>query len=217
MKDELEGFLREQVLTTDVFCFQEADPKFQKYTSEILKDFALFWQEKLFVRDVFFEQTTFVKKSLTSLENLPLMNENENLGLGIATKIKHGGTFINVANVHGISQPPEKLDCPERIEQSKILIEHFRELEGLKIIGGDFNLEPETQSIKMFEENGYRDLIKEFGIKTTRNELSWKNYPKRLYYSDYVFVGPGIKIKNFSVPNMEISDHLPMILEFETY
>jgi endonuclease/exonuclease/phosphatase family metal-dependent hydrolase len=66
----------------------------------------------------------------------------------------------------------------------------------------------------MFEENGYRDLIKEYKISTTRNRLAWEMYPdNKQLFSDYVFLSPGITINNFSVPDNEISDHLPMILE----
>ena len=68
----------------------------------------------------------------------------------------------------------------------------------------------------MFQKYGYLDLIKKFGIKTTRNEVAWENYPdNKQYFSDYVFVNPEAKIKSFSVPDLEISDHLPLILEIE--
>jgi len=34
-------------------------------------------------------------------------------------------------------------------------------------------------------------------------------------HSDYVFVSLEVKVKKFEVPNIEISDHLPLILDFE--
>jgi endonuclease/exonuclease/phosphatase family metal-dependent hydrolase len=86
----------------------------------------------------------------------------------------------------------------------------------MKIIGGDFNLLPETKSAQMFEENDYRSLIKEFRIRTTRNRLAWELYPNdKQYYADYVFVSPGVNVKEFSVPENEISDHLALILRVE--
>ena len=66
----------------------------------------------------------------------------------------------------------------------------------------------------MFEDNGYKNLIKEFKIPTTRNEISWAKYENKQLFADFVFVSPDVKITNFSVPNNEISDHLPLILEF---
>ena len=84
------------------------------------------------------------------------------------------------------------------------------------MIGGDFNLAPETKSIAMLTENGYRDLIKDFKIRTTRNRLAWEMYPEsKQYFSDYVFASPEVKVKEFTVPENEISDHLPLILDIE--
>jgi endonuclease/exonuclease/phosphatase family metal-dependent hydrolase len=34
-------------------------------------------------------------------------------------------------------------------------------------------------------------------------------------FADYIFITPDIKVKNFEVPDLEISDHLPMILDFD--
>lgn len=66
----------------------------------------------------------------------------------------------------------------------------------------------------MFEKNGYKDLIKDYKIPTTRNKVAWKMYPDNpQLYSDYVFVSSGIEVKSFSVIENEISDHLPLILE----
>ena len=91
---------------------------------------------------------------------------------------------------------------------------------GLKIIGGDFNLNPDTKSVKIFEEVGYKNLIMDFGIKNTRNEISWKQFQNKpgfvkQYFADYVFVSKDVKVRKFEVPYNEISDHLPQILEFE--
>lgn len=73
----------------------------------------------------------------------------------------------------------------------------------------DFNLEPETRSIKMLE-NGMKNLIKEFGIKFTHN----KELCPDDNISDYVIISEGIDVKKFKVPEVFVSDHLPLILEF---
>ena len=68
-------------------------------------------------------------------------------------------------------------------------------------------------------------LILENKIKTTRNFHAWRQAKEmvadgyRFYgeqkFADYVFVSKDVKVKNFEVPNIEISDHLPLILDFE--
>jgi endonuclease/exonuclease/phosphatase family metal-dependent hydrolase len=66
----------------------------------------------------------------------------------------------------------------------------------------------------MIEEDRWTNLIRNYGIKTTRNELTWKKYPDSpQYYADYVFIKNEISIKKFEVPRLLISDHEPMILE----
>jgi len=92
----------------------------------------------------------------------------------------------------------------------------LKNLPGVRIIVGAINVLPETQSIQMFGNAGYQDLIQLFNIPTTRNRLVWERFPDNpLYYSDYVFVDSNTTVKNFTAPTMEISDHLPMILEIQ--
>ena len=81
---------------------------------------------------------------------------------------------------------------------------------GKKILVGDFNLLPDTKSLKILEK-GMRNLIKEFKIKDTRGEL----YEKELRFADYALVSSDVMVLDFKVLNEKISDHLPLYLEFE--
>ena len=137
-------------------------------------------------------------------------------GVALHTQICADGKVVNICNVHGMPIPGDKLDNHARISQSTEIINYYRKLGGIKIIGGDFNLMPETTSVKMFEKNRYRDLIKDFRIPTTRNRLAWDRYPNHVIkFSDYVFVQPAASVRKFTVPDMEISDHLPLFLELD--
>lgn len=129
---------------------------------------------------------------------------------------------LTVCNIHGVSEPGNKLDCPERLAQSQKILDFINEQSGEKIIVGDFNLLPNTKSITMFEKAGFRNLIKEFSVQTTRGGLMRKLFPHYgtgpngwQEFADYAFVSSGIKSVKFSVPDVPISDHLPLILEFE--
>ena len=33
-------------------------------------------------------------------------------------------------------------------------------------------------------------------------------------FADYVFVSPDVNVESFSVPDIDISDHMPLVLEF---
>lgn len=139
-----------------------------------------------------------------------------------AIKVTIDGKALIICNLHGTPLPLNKLDDPNRLEQSKKIIDFVNQFEGEKIIVGDFNLMPETESIKMFETAGFKDLIKDFGIKTTRGNsirLIHPEYEHGPYgfqeFADYAFVTPQIEISKFEVPDIFISDHLPMIIEFK--
>lgn len=120
---------------------------------------------------------------------------------------------FTVTSIHGIWQG-HKDDSPERTNQSKRILELFESKNDPFIIIGDFNLRPENQCVSMLSER-LRNLVAENNIRTTRN----KNYENMERYQDYIadyaFTSPNIKVKDFRVLPDEVSDHNPLLLEFE--
>lgn len=130
-------------------------------------------------------------------------------------KLKMGTKSVLICHIKGKWFPGDKLDTPERIKQSEGILNFLKKHQEPKIICGDFNLLPETQSIKMLERS-MKNLIKEFNIATTRSKLNtYCGKPGDQKFADYVFVSPEVRILNFAVPKVAVSDHLPMILEFK--
>jgi len=115
-----------------------------------------------------------------------------------------------VADLHGLWNPAGKIDLPERLKQSQKTRKFLDKINGAKILCGDFNLLPETKSLKILE-TGMKNLIKEYGIKSTRSHF----YEKSDKFADYVLVSPEINVKDFKVLPEAISDHLPLMLEFD--
>ncbi|MBI2020337.1 endonuclease/exonuclease/phosphatase family protein [Candidatus Daviesbacteria bacterium] len=137
----------------------------------------------------------------------------------LATPLHHvqisiNGKNFHIFNFHGSAYPPDKLDSDNRLREAKRVWSILNRTMGAKILVGDFNLLPNTYLIKTLEKD-FRNLIKEFNIKRTRSNLSpyfkSSDFQK---FADYTFVSKGIEVKNFQVPNIQISDHLPIILEF---
>ncbi len=131
-----------------------------------------------------------------------------------------GRTPTTILTLHGNSQPSSKLDSPKRLEQSKRILDFLRERPGEKIVMGDFNLFPETESIRLIEREGYRNLVVENKIATTRGSHMRTLFPEYANgphgfqeFADYAFVSAGIVVTSFDVPDLPISDHLPMILK----
>lgn len=204
----------------------------------VLKDFSVFYFPTLFGYstespiekvdfDLKFGIAVFVKKSLKVTENKNyfiykdksiyfLKKDFSNL----ATPLQHiqittDRKILNIFNFHGTPFPAAKKDTSKRLSQSKKVKEIIDKINGAKILVGDFNLSLYTKSIIMLEDN-MKNLIKDFDVERTRSRLSlffnkW-NFQK---YADYTFVSPDIFVKSFEVPKVAVSDHLPMILEFE--
>jgi len=198
-------FVKENSLNTDIFCFQEVSPALFSELGEILFRHCGFSATG--------DKAIFVKNCL---KIAPVGKSDVSFLQVLRIKIKKKELFLG--NVHGKARPGHKLDTPARLRQSRKIIKLFLRYKGPKIIGGDFNLSPETKSIRIFEERGYWNLVKDFGVKSTRNRLVWDDLKKgeeKQYFADYVFVSPEVKVGSFSVPDIEISDHLPLILDFE--
>jgi endonuclease/exonuclease/phosphatase (EEP) superfamily protein YafD len=142
-----------------------------------------------------------------------MIQELEGVRAGVGSSMQwirvRGG--ITIAHVHGLWVAGTKDDTPERIEQSQNINAILNRMRGEKILIGDFNLNPDTKSIKLLEGN-MRNLVREYGITTTRSELSKASKGK---FADYAFVSAGVKLRKFSVLSAIVSDHLPLCLEIE--
>lgn len=213
----LKKFIRDQASDTDFFCFQEVPLQMKPVFENLLpKHKGVFGYKKLDVT-IDYGQAIFLRKDFSVKSSGKLLTKQEDLGILLYAQAIIPGGEIMLCNVHGVPLPGDKLDSPARLNQSESIVNFLSKIDGPKIIGGDFNLLPETKSIKILEEAGYVNLIKDFKVSTTRNRLSWGMFKKeeRQYFADYVFISEDVKVKSFSVPNVEISDHLPQILEFE--
>ena len=90
------------------------------------------------------------------------------------------------------------------------MIDFLKTVDGEVILCGDFNLLPDTESIKKFSDFGLRNLIYENNITSTRTSF----YTKQDKFADYVFVSEGISVEEFKVLPDEVSDHSALYLDF---
>ena len=176
---------------------------------------ALFWKKDLQVIDqkdffIYGGRNRFVNSDFSTLGNNAIAS----------TFVMHE-KLLTIICVHGTSEPAHKLDTPNRIQQSKKILDEISSIESEKVIMGDFNLLPNTKSIHLFEEAGYRNLITAYDIQTTRGSHMRTLFPEYEHgaygfqeFADYTFVSAGIQVDSFQVPDVPISDHLPMIMDF---
>ena len=220
MADALAAFLRQQAPTTDLLCFQEAYDSFPQFAAAALgADFAapLSAKKILDIKTERFEQMVFYKPGTVQIvDSAPVLGDMARSGLGQYLHCTVGGRELHLCNVHGLPLPGHKRDTPERLAQSRGLIEFMDGKTGPRIIGGDFNMFPDTESIELFAQAGYRDLVTEFQIPTTRNHLAWDRFPDNPQkFADFVFIDPSLQLQKFEVVDNEISDHLPLIVEVD--
>lgn len=219
---EIRSFLAGQAPVTDVFCFQEAYDDFRSIAAEFLHDFTELQAYALAFEDPVtgtedFALATYVRKSLQLTASDTLMSESRVRGLGIHVALTSQNGPLHIVNYHGISVPDDKLDTPDRLDQSRMLVQYLANLNGPCVLGGDFNLIPNTEAYRMIKDAGFKELIVGHKIETTRNHLYWDRGVQRLAYSDYIFVSEAVTINSFTVPQLEISDHLPLLLEVDLH
>ncbi|MEX2027969.1 MAG: endonuclease/exonuclease/phosphatase family protein [Candidatus Curtissbacteria bacterium] len=123
-----------------------------------------------------------------------------------------GGGKLRLLNYHGIWSKDKK-GTEKTKEACRTIKKLALEINYPAIITGDFNLFPNTESISVFRPE-LKSLVDEYNIKSTRpstNELSDMNRN----VVDYIFVTEGIKINTFEVLQNNVSDHLPLVMDFE--
>jgi len=119
---------------------------------------------------------------------------------------------VRFLNYHGIWSKDKK--GTDRTESaSKHLLQIASEIAYPTIICGDFNLFPDTNSIKILETR-FRSLVDEFNIMHTRPKSNELSGLKRNVV-DYIFVDKDISVKKFEVINTDTSDHFPLLVEFQ--
>ena len=174
-------------------------------------------------------QVTFVKKNLNVLKSGDIFVYREKNEMGprypgglpdfpknfIYCEIEHNERKFLVINLHGFWNPAPKTDTPERLKQSEMIISFVKKYNLPVVIAGDFNLAMNTKSVGLFTEKGFRNLVKESGVKTTRSSLYTIKWRYTDPFADYIFVSDDIKLIDFKVLPDEVSDHIPLYLEFE--
>lgn len=120
-----------------------------------------------------------------------------------------GGNKLNILNHHGHHVPTHKNGNPETFRQMKQLAAYIETLTGPIILCGDFNLEPNSDSLNLINDR-LENLPVKYKLSTTRTNLTNKKE-----VCDYIFVNNQVKIKEFFASDKIVSDHQALILDFE--
>lgn len=114
--------------------------------------------------------------------------------------------------MHGLRDLNGKMDTPERAVQAQRLLDLSRQVsepDDLTVICGDFNVEPDSETLRILEHAGMSELVTGSGFVSTRTS----HYKKPGRYADYMLINRKEEVKNFDVVHdPEVSDHCPLIM-----
>jgi endonuclease/exonuclease/phosphatase family metal-dependent hydrolase len=118
-----------------------------------------------------------------------------------------------VAHFHGLRDAGGKADTPARAAQAETvagLLAGFAAPGEPIVLGGDFNLLPDSATFTRFARLGLSDLVTAHGIADTRTS----HYTKPVRHADYMLVTQTVPVASFAVPaEPEVSDHRPLMLD----
>lgn len=120
---------------------------------------------------------------------------------------------ISVTHMHGLRDLNGKMDTPERAAQARRLLAVSEQVSGaadLRVICGDFNVEPGSETLGILAEAGFSELVTGRGFEGTRSS----HYKKPGRFADYMLIDREEAVRSFDViSDPEVSDHCPLVLE----
>lgn len=120
---------------------------------------------------------------------------------------------ISITHLHGLRDLRGKMDTPERAVQAKHLLQlsqNLSEPEDLVVVCGDFNVEPDSETLQLLSQAGLSELVTGRGFTSTRNS----HYKKPGKFADYMLISDLNAVQHFDVAyTPEVSDHCPLILQ----
>jgi endonuclease/exonuclease/phosphatase family metal-dependent hydrolase len=203
--------------------------------SELLKHFGDKYDAELAITQryasspfAYMGNATFFKKSFTILEKKEIALSTfsqlfptdgtifEKIGRKILyLKLSIANKKISFLNTH-FAWAKSPIEEPHQTKQGEIFIDYLRTVPVPFILTGDFNLDPQQPFIQKINKLS-RNLIDTYHITNTLNPNNHR--VKSLFPPgvavDYIFTSNDLEVKNFSVINEDISDHLGLTAEIE--
>ena len=120
---------------------------------------------------------------------------------------------ISVTHMHGLRDLNGKMDTPERAAQVQKLLSLSRDVSvagDVSIICGNFNVEPDSETLEILPGAGFSELVTGRGFASTRTS----HYKKPVKFADYMLINPDDTLRDFAVIyEPAVSDHCPLILD----
>lgn len=154
----------------------------------------------------------FFGKSYVSIENeMTLGDWRDSPRNLLHTSVALKDTTLDIFCIHG-EWDFHGNDSPARTHMGNVILDKIKGKEHV-LLAGDFNMFPHTLCIDGIEEmltNVFKDEL-----KTTFNLKHKDTSAFGNSVVDMMFVSPEIKVVNHYMPDVDVSDHMPLIAELE--
>lgn len=125
------------------------------------------------------------------------------------------GKVIHAMSWHGAWTAPPT-DTKETLRQAGLVREYLLNLKKQNVpflLGGDLNSTVDKKTVRMISEVA-NNLMTNSGVVQTTHPVVHKIAP-RGFLVDYIFTSNHFKLIKLTVPEITVSDHLPVIAELE--
>lgn len=183
---------------------------------------SIFWKKN--IKNIG-SDVVWLNKDFEVIENFMDRVVEEDPKNALSMFFEKDGKQFRVVTTH-LAWGPTPEDKDYKLEQAKKLYEYLKNLNDPFILTGDFNLTPDSQVVKWMETLASNLTVKNkientlnFNVSSSLNskprDIS-SIYPPGLAV-DYIFVSEGLSVCRFYLnKELDLSDHYPLILEFET-
>lgn len=123
------------------------------------------------------------------------------------------GKSVTLMNIHGPVNLDGTADTPRRLHLRDHILERVTEY---SIVGGDFNMQPATQTIAGIETKLRAALPHDRGTSFNVARKDLERFPGyATAVVDMLFVSEAMRVVKAEMPQVDVSDHFPMVVEVE--
>ncbi len=125
-----------------------------------------------------------------------------------------GQKKLHILNTQGIWGTNGK-DSDRRLQMSEHILKEIGDAHPV-VFAGDLNVDEKTQSVAQIEEklvNVFKNQLKTSFNVSRKNLVTDPGFATAVV--DMLFLSPDLKVVSSSVPQVDVSDHLPLVCEIE--
>src|SRR3989344_4344218 len=231
LKDENPDFITMQEVTTKGFnlCSDKEANLFELIKSELKMNGAFNGDLKLAgSRDSFFGNAVFskykiIKSNVIVLKTFRPVTIDELDGVSgeireqiprhlLDAEVDCFGKIMHILSWHGAWTAPPA-DTAETLRQAKLVANYLACLDKPFILGGDLNNIMGSKTLGFIENIANNLMRGSDAVQTTHPTVH--RIARRGYFIDYIFCSSQFRTKAIRVPQVLVSDHLPVVGELE--